>query len=134
MAASTAGAVKAYVETLALGVAVFRDRPPVGQAYPFVTITDELSLTVRQDTGTGSELVQVDLWQQLRWPAGHPLQGKVAEDPQLARALQRGLLRFPLDTAPTLTYRGALEGSVRLPDPDGNVVHHALTVRVAREL
>lgn len=139
MAATTGGALKAYLEGLGLGVPWFRDRPPVGQAHPFGTITEEVSLVVDRRADAGAELVQVDLWQNARWPAGTirngvDVSGKVAEDSALVRRLQAGLRAAPLDAAPTLTYQATLEGSVRLTEPDNNVVHHALTVRVHREL
>lgn len=134
MAATTGAAIKAHIETLGLGVPVFREKPPKDTAYPFVTVQDELSLTLQRLADAAQELAQVDLWQLLRHPAGHALQGRVAEDAELVRRLQRGLRRFPLLGAPTLTYQGVLEGSVRLPEPDSNLVHHALTVRVHREL
>lgn len=134
MALTTGGALKAYLEGAGLGVPWFRDRPPKEQPYPFGLVLDEQSLTTSRRADAAAELVQVDLWQRARHPAGHPQAGKVAEDPQLVRALQRALRSFPLDAAPTLTFRGYLEGSVRLPDPDANLVHHALTVRVHRDL
>lgn len=139
MAASTGGAIKAYLEGRALGVPWFRDLAPKGQAYPFGTVAEELSLTVVQRADAAAELVQVDLWQYLRWPAGTVrngvlVEGKVAEDSALVRAVQGALRRAALVAAPTLTYRATLEGSVRLTEPDDNLVHHALTVRVHREL
>lgn len=134
MAASTAGALKAYLEGKQLGLPWYRDRPPKDQAYPFGTITEEVSLTVVQRADAAAELVQVDLWQLARWPAGHAQAGKVAEDSALVRALQGALRRASLSATPTLTYQATLEGSVRLTEPADNLVHHALTVRVNREL
>ena len=134
MSATTGAAVKATLEAAALGVPVFRDTAPKGQAYPFVTVQEEISLTVVQRADAAAELVQVDLWQRMRHPEGHADAGKVAEDPVLVRKLQAALRGAPLMTAPTLTYRATLEGSVRLTEPDTNTVHHACTVRVHREL
>lgn len=134
MAASTAGAIKAYLEGRGLGLPWFRDRAPKNLAYPFGTITEELSLTIVRRADAADELVQVSLWQYLRWPEGHARAGKVAEDSVLVRALQAALRGATLAAAPTLTYQANLEGSVRLPEPDNNLVQHALTVRVHREL
>lgn len=139
MSASTGGAVKAYLEGRNLGVPWFRDRPRKDTPYPFGTVTEELSLTVVQRADAAAELVQVDLWQLARHPAGTirngvDVSGRLAEDSALVRRLQGALRRAALMTAPTLTYRATLEGSVRLPEPDNNLVHHALTVRVHREL
>lgn len=136
-AASTGGAIKQYLEGQGLGVPVFRDRAAKDQAYPYITVAEELALTVVQRADAGDELVQVDLWQYLRHPAGvapPAVAGRNAENSTLVRALQGALRRASLAAAPTLTYRATLEGSVRLTEPDNNLVHHALTVRVHREL
>lgn len=134
MSATTGGALKVYLEGLGLGLPWFRDRAPKNQPYPFGTISEELSLTVVRRAETADELVQVDLWQLLRFPKGHLQAGKVAEDSALVRAVQTALRGAALLAAPTLTYQANLEGSVRLPEPDNNLVHHAFTVRVHREL
>lgn len=134
MSASTGGALKAALEGLALGLPWFRDRAPTGQAYPFGTITEEVSLTVVRRANAGSELVQVDLWQLARFPRGHVRAGQVAEDSVLVRRLQARLRGLRLPASPTLSYQANLEGAVRLTEPDENLVHHALTVRVHREL
>lgn len=139
MSATTGGAIKAYLEGQGLGVPVFRDRARKDTPYPYVTVAEELSLTVVQRADAAAELVQVDLWQLARHPAGTvvggvDVSGRLAEDSALVRRLQKALRRAALMTAPTLTYRAVLEGSVRLPEPDNNLVHHALTVRVHREL
>lgn len=139
MSASTGGAVKAYLEGQQLGVPVFRDRAPKDQVYPFITVTEEVSLTVVRRADAGDELVQVDLWQTWKHPAGAVVggvnvAGRLAEDSTLVRRLQGALRGAALMAAPTLTYQANLEGSVRLPEPDNNLVHHSLTVRVHREL
>lgn len=139
LAASTGGALKQALEGAGLGVPAFRDRAPKDQPYPYITVREELALTVLRRADAGDELVQVDLWQYARWPAGTvkdavDVSGKVAESSALVRALQAFLKGARLPAAPLLTYRASLESSVRLPEPDNNLVHHALTVRVHRDL
>lgn len=139
LAASTGGALKQALEGAGLGVPAFRDRAPKDQAYPYITVAEELTLTRLVRPDAGDELVQVDLWQLARWPAGtvkdgNDVAGKVAEDSDLVRRLQAFLRSCELPAAPLLTYRATLEASVRLTEPDNNLVHHALTVRVHREL
>ena len=138
-AASTGGALKHALEGAGLGLPWFRDRAPKDQAYPYGTISEELDLGLVARADAVAELVQVDLWQYARWPAGTirdgvDVSGKVAENSGLVRGLQAFLRSCELPAAPTLTYRATLQGSVRLPEPDNNLVHHALTVRVHRDL
>lgn len=136
-AASTGGALKHALEGAGLGVPVFRDRAPKDQAFPYVTVREELDLGLVARADAVAELVQVDLWQYARWPAGveaPKVAGKVAEDSVLVRRLQAFLRGAVLPAAPTMTYRAVLQGSVRLTEPDNNLVHHALTVRVHRDL
>lgn len=137
LAASTGGALKAALEGAELGVPVFRDRAPKDQAYPYITVAEELDLGLVARADAAAELAQVDLWQYARWPAGveaPKVAGKVAEDSGLVRRLQAFLRSCELPAAPTLTYRAVLQGSVRLTEPNNNLVHHALTVRVHRDL
>ena len=139
LAASTGGALKQALEGAGLGVPVFRDRAPKDQPYPYITVREELDLGLVRRADAAAELAQVDLWQYARWPAGTmrdgvDIGGKVAEDSALVRRLQAFLRGAELPAAPTLAYRASLEGSVRLTEPDNNLVHHALTVRVHRDL
>lgn len=137
LAASTGGALKAALEGAGLGVPWFRDRAPKDQPYPYGVVREELDLGMVSRADAVAELVQVDLWQYARWPKGVELPkvaGKVAEDSGLVRRLQAFLRGAQLPAAPTMTYRAVLQGSVRLTEPDNNLVHHALTVRVHRDL
>ncbi len=136
-AASTGGALKQALEGAGLGLPIFRDRAPKDQPYPYITVREELDLGLVSRASAAAELAQVDLWQYLRWPAGveaPKVAGRVAEDSALVRRLQAFLRGAQLPAAPTMAYRVTLEGSVRLPEPDNNLVHHALTVRVHRDL
>lgn len=150
ISATTAGALKAYVEGLGLGLTCFRDAAPStldtdGQRvpsvpYPYVTIREALfmapnldgdqsdpaaALTVRED-------VALDLWQ--RWRTGL---GKVSEDYTLADPLLKALRNarvMPLIGAVGHVYGLGRVSVVRLLEPDRNVVHHAYTCTVHRAI
>lgn len=134
MAATTSGAIKAYLEAQGLGVAVYRDAAPADTALPHITVREGLivvpDLDGAYDTGvshTVIEDVQVDLWQ--TWRDGN---GRPAEDYALPGALTRALRAAGLTAAPTRVYGVTVLSAVRLLEDDENVVHHAVTVRVRR--
>jgi hypothetical protein len=137
VAASTAGAVKAYAETLGLGIPFFRDQAPEGEAYPYGTIREQISLVPEaafsqydDDDGHVLELVQVDLWQRKKNPAT----GERLEDFTLADRLVAGLRGAQLPDAPYPVAGVEVVGAPRVPDPDPNLVHHAITITVHRTL
>lgn len=138
MAATTAGAFKAYLEGLGLGVPVFRDEAPEGTALPYVTVREDIANIPDRDGDTGdstaehttAETVQVDVWQLWR----NPQTARVVEDYNLPRTVQRAVQNAVLTAAPTHTYGVVLQSSVRLLERDSNVVHHALTAVVRRVL
>lgn len=142
MAATTGGALKAYLEGLGLGLPVFRDRVRDGQVPPYAVVLDNLNVS-RINTGdhgdqaapvSVEELVQLDLWQLLRFPAGHAQAGKNAEDYALPETLDRRLSGARLPASPTVTFGVSVLGWRRLPDPDPNLVHHVYNLVVRREL
>lgn len=138
MAATTSGAVKAYVEGLGLGLPVYRDQAPQDAPLPFVTVTEDVTTTLNRDgdlAGGGQqtvrELVQVSLWQTWRDSAG-----RVAETyglgPSLAARL-RGAQLAPIGTPARRVY-GVTDVSLqRLLEEDANVVQHAITITIHRE-
>lgn len=137
MSATTAGALKALIEAGGLGLAAYRDEAPKGAAYPHVLVHENISLVPsasnsRYDrAGTapaGTETVQVSLWQ--RWRDSG---GAVAESYSLADDLASLLDGAQLVTAPTHVWGVRFINSVRLPDGQKNLVHHALTVEVVRD-
>lgn len=138
MAATTAGAIKAYLEGLGLGVPVFRDEPPAGQDLPYITVREGIANVPDRDGDHGdptavrttSETVQISVWQVWR----NPTTGRVVEDYALPPAVQRAIRTAALDAAPTRTYGVLLQSSVRLLERDRNVVQHALTAVVRRVL
>lgn len=134
MAATTSGAVKAVLEASGLGVAAYRNAAPDGTAMPYVTVQDEVALTPYPDGAYDRdvqhnvrEVVQVDVWQTWRSPTG-----KVLEDYALAGAVRRALHGAALPPAPEPIYGCRVTSSVRLLEPDVNVVHHAITLTVDR--
>lgn len=135
MAATSAGALKAFIESLSLGVSVRRDRS-ADLALPAVTIEEEISLVLDSDGdfGTqdhsGRELCQVDIWQQWRAVATNAVTESYTLVPDLRRALHGGLLT----ASPTHCYGMRVVSSVRLLERDANTVHHALTVEIRRRL
>lgn len=146
MAATTAGAIKAYLETLGLGVAVYRDRAPentplftdAGAARPYVTVTEGISVVTDpafnsfdDDQSHVIELAQVDVWQPWRYP--EPA-GGIAESYTLPDAVMAALDGSRLAEAPTHVAGMRLTGAVRLLEVDDNVVHHAFTVEIRRIL
>ena len=136
MAASSAGALKARIEALGLGLAAYRDRPSEDTAKPYVSIVEGIDLRPDEsgDNGagaTGRELVQVDLWQQYR----HPTTNALTESYTLAADLAKGLHGVSLaNVGSSRVYNCRVQGSVRLLERDTNTVHSAITVELSRVL
>lgn len=135
MADSILGAVKQHLEGLGLGVPVFGRRAPANHARPFITIVDQVSLVpagafAQHDDPDGHvrELVRVDVWQDER-----AADAKV-EDRSLADKVVLGLRGVKLPAAPFDVDGVTVVGAPRIPDPDPNIVHHAITIAVNRTL
>lgn len=134
MAATTAGAVKALIETFGLAVPVYRDTAPDGQAAPYITVSEAVAVTVEPsgDFGGGdtyvTELAQVDVWQPTRNP-DMTVGESYTLTPTLLRGLQGGLLN-----APTHVYGMSVDSHLRLVERDTNITHTAITVRLRRKL
>ena len=135
MSASLAGALKAHIEALGLGLTAFRDDAGKTDGLTrWVTITEAVSTTTEDlgDDGAEnqvSELLQVDLWQPWRATAA----GGAAEDYDLADQLCRGIHRAPLTGAPTTVRSCKVVSAPRLLERDTNLVHHPITVRIRRD-
>lgn len=146
MAASTAGALKAFIESLGLSLTAYRDSAPDATAPPYVTIIEDIAMTPlgMPDGGSGSadyiaagstaqgvrEMAQVDLWQSWRGP-----DGKLAEQYPLARNLFRRLHGSRLMTTgsgvpPQTVYAVRVVNMLRSREQDTNLVHHALTLEI----
>lgn len=138
MAASTAGALKAYIETLGLGIAVFRDRVGQDATLPYSRIQEAITMTPRQSGDFGdtnrdalvTEEAQVDLWQQHR----NPTTNAVTEDYTLQDTLAHKLHGARLTAAPKRVYGVRVLGVNRGVDSDANTVHHQITVALDRAL
>ncbi len=134
MAATTAGAVKAYLEAQSLGVAVFRGQAPAGQAMPYVTVDEGVSIVpdLSGDFGsanpiTGRETADVHVWQAERT-------GLTGESYTLAPAVRRAMHGANLTASPTKVYGVRVVGGQRLTEPDNDLVHDVVTVEISRAL
>lgn len=136
MSATSANALKALIEGLGLSLTAYRDEAKQGAAKPYVTITEEISFVPDSiedgQATTGVETVTVDLWQQWKNSNGA---GTISEDYTLAPNLRKGLHGKRLALIGTaITYVVLVRNSIRLLDPESNVVHHVLTLDIHREL
>lgn len=137
MAATTAGALKTFLEAQGLNVSVFRDRP-ADQALPYISVQEAIVVTPNPDGDFGdtsasqtvTEQAQVDVWQQWR----HPTTRAVTESYTLPDTVARKLHGAVLTAAPTLVNGCRVLSTVRLVEADENVVHHAVTVELSRVL
>lgn len=142
MAATTSGAIKARIESLALGVPVFRDGPREGQACPFVVVTEALS--VGMDTsGNGDygdpdavlsivEKVGVDLVQNARVKTGAATAANV-ERYGLAETIAHQLHGRPLPAHPAKVTAVRVTDIDRFPIAD-NRTRTSITVEIHRQL
>lgn len=135
MAATTAGAVKAFLEGQGLGIAVYRDQAPNGAAKPYVTVVEALVVvpdgvsTAYTDRGV-IETAQVSVWQQWKDPAT----GALTESPSLAAAVVSALDGAVLATHPQHVYGCRVADHRRLLEQENNVVHHPITLELVRNL
>ena len=137
MAATTAGAIKTFLEAQGLGVTVYRDRP-ADQSLPYMSVQEAIVVTPNRDGDYGdtsaeqtvTEQAQVDVWQQWR----NPTTRAVTESYTLADTVARKLHGAVLSAAPTLVNGCRVISSVRLVEAEENTVHTALTVELSRVL
>ena len=142
MAATTAGANKARLESLAFGVPVFRDGPRPGQDCPYIVVTEALStgLDARGNGDFGDpdaelnivETVTVDLVQHARVKTGAAT-AKNVERYGLAEAIAHALHGRPLPAHPAKVTAVRVTDLDRFPIAD-NKVRHSITVAIHREL
>lgn len=138
MAATSAGALKAHIESLGLGLPAYRDRAPQDAALPYAVIREAVTATVRRHGDFGdinasravTEEVQIDLWQQARDPESNA----VTESYTLPSAVFRNLHGARLPAAPTHVHGVKVLGMTRFPDPDARLVRHLITVQLDRAL
>ncbi|MFI6639950.1 hypothetical protein [Streptomyces sp. NPDC050504] len=142
MAATTAGAIKARLETLGFGVPVFRDGPREGQAEPFIVVQEGLpaarDLRASGDFGDPdatieiAETVVVDLVQQARVKTGARTT-KVTERYGLAEAIAHALHGCTLPDHPARVTAVTVQDIDRIPIEE-NRVRHSITVQIRRAL
>jgi hypothetical protein len=145
MAATTSGAIKAYLEGLeglGFGVPVFRDGARPGPALPYIVVTEGVSMGTAP-AGNGDygdpdarlqviELVTVDLVQQARIRTGAGTT-RSAERYGLAEALAHALNVATLPAHPARVTAVRVQDVDRIPIAD-NEVRHAIHIAVHREL
>ncbi|WP_407553073.1 hypothetical protein QOM21_23880 [Streptomyces sp. Pv4-95] len=141
MAASTEGAIKARLESLAFGVPAFRDGPREGQAPPFIVIEQQDITTNQRASGdfrdpdaevTVIETLTVDLIQHARLKAG-PRVARNAERYGLAETIAVALHGCQLPTSPVPVTAIRVRDIDRFPIA-GNRIRHSITVEVHRAL
>lgn len=145
MAATTAGAFKAYIESLRLGLAVYRDGAPVNPegvvrtSYPYAVVQEGIGIVDVLDGDMGdpdaehdvTELVQIDLYQLAREQIDAQ-RTRVVEDYALPRKLRAALRgRGVAPYAPVHVYGHTVDSEQRWLVSD-NIVRHTWTVRVRR--
>lgn len=144
MAATVAGAVKALLESIGLGVPVFRDGAPEGTLHPLIVVQDGIGL-VPEPHGDLSdpnahqgdtEQIQIDIYQDARLMdpahAGRTLPGESRDlHLKVRRALPR-LARTSFGTPPVRIYGCSVVAGRRWAISDG-VVRHTLTANVRRD-
>lgn len=127
MANTVAGALKAYIETLGLGITCFRDRAtPATLKRPYITINEEVSNTAYPVAGRTRQLAQVDVW----FDSGNE-NVKLVDD-LIASLTKHGAGSY--GTPSRRLYALSFEGKVRLVEENDSVIHHAITVAVPRAL
>lgn len=133
MAATISGALKAYIEGLALGLSAFRDRAGKDASEPYVVIQEGISIVPKHlgDNGVNDavvEQVQVDLWEHWR-NTDHTL----AESYTLARQLEIAL-RSPILTGLPFHVHGVIGLSrTRQVDQEAGLVRNIYTVEIRRD-
>lgn len=146
MAATTAGAFKAWLESLGLGIPVYRDgKPKSSGVWKYLTVQEGIAIVDDQsgdfgDATSGAapttviEDVQLDLYDLARELVNGQPGTRNLEDYALPTTLHRLLRGNGLAPyAPTLVYGHRPISRVRWPITD-NTVRHTWTVRVHREL
>jgi hypothetical protein len=142
---SLAGAVKAHIESLGLGLTVFRDGAPASQGSPYVTIQEGIGTApeLHGDFGDSGahqgerEMIQIDLYQQARKTSGAaPGRTLNVEDYDLPGKLRRALTGTlggrSYGTPTRRIYGSRVASGQRFPIAD-NIVRHTFTVEIRRD-
>lgn len=141
MAATTEGAIKAYLEGLALGVPFFREGPRTGQAPPYGLVQRQnirMNTAANGDFGDPNadlsvvELLTVDLIQPARVQTSATV-AKNAERYGLAEVFVAALHGCTLPAAPSPVTAVRVQDVDRFPVAD-NRIRESITVEVHRRL
>lgn len=138
MSASSAGAIKALLESAGLSIAVYRDQQPAQERLPYVTVLDAISVIPDpafnqhdDDLGHVIEQAQVDLWE--RWRDENETFLASNELPDAIAQAFRGA-RFTDPPTQVIGIR-LLQGPIRLPpDPQTRILHTTFLVEIRRTL
>lgn len=147
MAATTSGALKAFIEAAGLSISAYRDAAPKGAVLPYVVIFEGIAIVPDGDdnpndrdvaAGTDKQAVtetaQVTLWDRLKKVDD----GSAAESYTLPDSLHRALDGASLAISGSGAPPGRVWGvyvvnRVRLPEPEKNLVQHVITLEVHRD-
>lgn len=145
MSASTAGAIKARIEALGLGVSAYRDGAPIDAAgsitaaFPYVVIHEGIGIAWERHGDTTdpaahdavTELVQVDVFQAARKLTAGSSQN--VESYTLPEAVMNGLRKSTGMTIRNNRVYGVLAVSARRWPIVDNVVRHTIDVTLRRD-
>lgn len=135
MSATVANAIKTHLETLSLGVPIFRDSAPQGEQPPYLVVLEGIGISPEPNVNSDNdnavrELVQIDVIQLKR-----DENRQVTESYTLPGAVANGCNGAPLPASPTKAYRLQFLGMVRIPpDQETQLLQHSITGQVRRQL
>lgn len=133
MSATTAGALKAYIESLGFpGLSAYRDRVPEKAGWPRVVIYEGIAIVPEHlgdngDSDAVTETVQIDLFE--RWKSN----GQMVESYDLASDLEKALYQADLPDAPKRVHGLSGVSRLRQLDHETNVVRNVITVEIRRD-
>lgn len=145
--ATMGGAFKGYLESLGLGVPVYRDGAPRDQAgalttsWPFIVVQEGIAFDSERHGDDDDqahlgtvELVQVDLWQRAREQIAGTTRTRVVEQYDLPEQIEAALRNRAglAPHAPWRVYGVTLFSGQRYPIAD-NELRHSWTIRVRRD-
>lgn len=145
--ATMGGAFKGYIESLGLGVPVYRDGAPrdrdgvLTTSWPFIVVQEGIGYDSERHGDTDDdahlgtvELVQVDLWQRAREQIPGTTRARVLEQPDLPEQIEAALRNRAglAPHAPWRIYGVTLFAGQRYPIAD-NKLRHNWTIRVRRD-
>jgi hypothetical protein len=141
MAASTTGALKAFLEAQGLGISVYRDQAPAGTARPYLTVNEAVAVTMDPlEDGAASTVVEeatVDIWMDWKNPATGALSESYTLPGAVIRAIH-GARLASIGTSPSQVVYGILvrRAGPRIVEMEENsgsgIVHYVLQLDIFR--